>query len=95
MSTDIIERLRTDVLWHRRRCNETIARDCEDAANELATLRSKVAALEADAAKLLDMAMMLRTCAWALRRGSSPDLGERALELLKKHDLLGSTLRRQ
>lgn len=49
--------------------------------------------LAAGQARLLDVAMMLRTCAWALRRGTSPDLGERALELLKKHDLLGSPLR--
>jgi hypothetical protein len=42
-----------------------------------------------------DLAMMLRTCAWALRRGTSPDLGERALELLKRNDLLGSPLREQ
>jgi hypothetical protein len=49
--------------------------------------------LEAERKKLLDLAMMLRTCAWALRRGTAPELGERALELLKKHDLLGSPLR--
>lgn len=43
--------------------------------------------------RLLDVAKMLQTCAWALRRGTSPDLGERALELLKRLDLLGSPLR--
>jgi hypothetical protein len=43
--------------------------------------------------KLLDVAMSLKVCAWALRRGTAPELGERALELLKKHDLLGSPLR--
>lgn len=46
-------------------------------------------------ALVLDLAMMLRTCAWALRRGTSPDLGERALELLKRNGLLGSPLRDQ
>jgi hypothetical protein len=41
---------------------------------------------------LLDVAMWLKICAWALRRGTAPELGERALELLKNHDLLGSPL---
>ena len=40
--TDIIERLRTDVLWHRRRGNETIAEDCDEAADELERLRGIV-----------------------------------------------------
>ena len=35
----LVERLRTDVLWHRRRCNETIARDCQEAADEIERLR--------------------------------------------------------
>ena len=48
---------------------------------------------EAENAKVADLAMMLKTCAWALRRGSAPDLGERALVLLKKHGLLGAPLR--
>ena len=43
--------------------------------------------------KLLDVAMSLKVCAWALRRGTAPELGERALELLKRHDILGSVLR--
>ncbi len=51
------------------------------------------ALLAAEREKLQDVAMMLRTCAWALRRGTAPELGERALELLKRHDLLGSPLR--
>ena len=51
------------------------------------------AAVAEDRKRLLDLAMMLRTCAWALRRGSAPELGERALELLKRHELLGSPLR--
>jgi hypothetical protein len=42
---------------------------------------------------LADVAMMLKTCAWALRRGTAPEIGERALELLQKHGLLGSPLR--
>ena len=44
-------------------------------------------------AALLDVAMMLKRCAWALRRGTAPDLGERALYLLEKHGLLGGPLR--
>lgn len=51
------------------------------------------ATLKAQAALIDDLAMMLKTCAWALRRESSPDLGERALVLLKKHGLLGTPLR--
>lgn len=62
---------------------EVLERLNDELCAENAVLRSK----------LLDVAMMLRTCGWALRRGTSPDLGERALELLKKHDLLGSPLR--
>lgn len=37
--SDIVDRLHTDVLWHRRRGNETIAADCEEAAAELEALR--------------------------------------------------------
>lgn len=44
-------------------------------------------------AALADVAMMLKVCAWALRRGTSPTLGERALVLLTKHGLMGSPLR--
>lgn len=36
----LVERLRTDVLWHRRRGNETIARDCQEAADEIERLRT-------------------------------------------------------
>jgi len=36
----IEDKLRTDVLWHRRRGNETIAQDCERAANEIGKLRA-------------------------------------------------------
>lgn len=54
----------------------------------------EAAALLVNQAKTLaDMAMMLKRCAWALRRGTAPDLGELALELLDKHNLLGSSLR--
>lgn len=42
---------------------------------------------------LLDVAMMLKRCAFALRRGTAPELGESALHLLQKHDLLGVPLR--
>lgn len=49
----LVERLRTDVLWHRRRGNETIARDCQEAADELerawAARDAAVADLEAHA----------------------------------------------
>lgn len=44
-------------------------------------------------AALADVAMMLKRCAWALRRGTAPELGESALYLLQKHDLLGGPLR--
>lgn len=37
--TDIVERLRTDVLWHMRRQNWTIAADCNEAADEIERLR--------------------------------------------------------
>ena len=34
----LVDRLRTDVLWHRRRGNETVARDCQEAADEIERL---------------------------------------------------------
>ncbi len=48
-STDqlgLVERLRTDVLWHRRRGNETIARDCQEAADEIERLRAVLQRIE-------------------------------------------------
>jgi len=65
-------------------------------SNATATLREAAAELErlrAREAALLDVGMMLKRCAWALRRGTAPDLGERALYLLEKHGLAGSPLR--
>ncbi len=56
-------------------------------------LCEEIERLIAREAALLDVAMMLKRCAWALRRGTAPDLGERALYLLQKHDLLGGPLR--
>lgn len=41
---DIVERLRTDVMWHERRGNETIAADCREAAAEITRLRAALAA---------------------------------------------------
>ena len=41
----LVERLRTDVLWHQRRGNDTIARDCQEAADELERLRADAMAL--------------------------------------------------
>ena len=38
----LVERLRTDVLWHQRRGNGTIARDCQEAADEIERLRGLV-----------------------------------------------------
>jgi hypothetical protein len=38
----LVERLRTDVLWHRRRFNETIALDCQEAADEVERLRAEL-----------------------------------------------------
>jgi hypothetical protein len=65
-------------------------------SNATATLREAAAELDRLRARedaLLDVALMLKRCAWALRRGTAPDLGERALYLLQKHDLLGGPLR--
>ncbi len=41
---DIVERLRTEVMWHERRGNETIAADCREAAAEITRLRAALAA---------------------------------------------------
>lgn len=38
--TALVDRLRIDVLWHQRRGNETIARDCQEAADEIERLRA-------------------------------------------------------
>ena len=43
----LVERLRTDVLWHQRRGNETIARDCQEAADEIERLREVAARMVA------------------------------------------------
>lgn len=61
-----------------------------------AQLRERAACeahIQAMRERLADVAMMLKTCAWALRRGTSPTLGERALVLLTKHGQMGSPLR--
>jgi hypothetical protein len=34
-ASPLVERLRTDVLWHQRRGNETIASDCQEAADTI------------------------------------------------------------
>lgn len=39
----LVERLRTDVLWHQRRGNDTIAGDCQEAADEIERLRAALA----------------------------------------------------
>jgi hydroxypyruvate isomerase len=44
--TDIVERLRTDVLWHTRRGNGTIAADCQEAADEIERLRKALAVID-------------------------------------------------
>lgn len=36
----LLDRLRTDVMWHRRRGNETIASDCQEAADMLEACRA-------------------------------------------------------
>jgi hypothetical protein len=41
--TDIVEKLRTDVHWHMRRQNWTIAADCKEAADEIERLRADLA----------------------------------------------------
>ncbi|WP_124543282.1 hypothetical protein [Piscinibacter terrae] len=40
-----------------------------------------------------ELAMMLKLCAHKLRRSGDADLGDKAVELLRKHDLIGSPLR--
>ena len=45
-TTDLIQRLRTDVLWYRRRGNETIAEDCRQAADALEQQAAQIAMLE-------------------------------------------------
>lgn len=45
---DLQNRLRTDVLWHQRRGNETIAKDCEEAADALEAQGKRIAELEDD-----------------------------------------------
>ena len=47
--TTLIQRLRTDVLWYRRRGNETIAEDCRQAADALEQQAAQIEALRADA----------------------------------------------
>lgn len=38
----LVDRLRVDVLWHQRRGNETIARDCQEAADEIERLHARL-----------------------------------------------------
>jgi uncharacterized protein YdaU (DUF1376 family) len=45
----LAQRLQTDILWHRRRCNETIARDIEEAAAAIESQAQQIEALRADA----------------------------------------------
>ena len=40
-----------------------------------------------------ELAMMLKLCAHKLRHNGDADLGDKAVELLRKHDLIGSPLR--
>ena len=51
-TTDLIQRLRTDVLWYRRRGNETIAEDCRQAAAALEQQAAQIEALRADAERM-------------------------------------------
>ena len=48
----LVERLRTDVLWHKRRHNETIAADCQEAADAIERLTARSVFAENDAATL-------------------------------------------
>lgn len=59
----LIERLRTDVLWHQRRGNETIAADCADAAATIRALLAELAEARRDAER-----------AWAARDAAAADL---------------------
>ena len=40
-----------------------------------------------------ELAMMLKVCAHRVRHNGDADLGDQAVELLRKHDLIGSPLR--
>ena len=51
-TTTLIQRLRTDVLWYRRRGNETIAEDCRQAADALEQQAAQIEALRADAERM-------------------------------------------
>lgn len=50
----LVERLRTDVLWHQRRGNDTIARDCQEAADEIDRLNELRRELQAERETLLE-----------------------------------------
>ena len=60
----LVERLRTDVLWHRRRGNDTIALDCQNAADEIERLRDALK----DYFSATDAAW-LEICKWAATQG--------------------------
>ncbi len=51
-TTTLIQRLRADVLWHRRRGNETIASDCGEAADALEQQAAQIAEKDAEIARL-------------------------------------------
>jgi hypothetical protein len=71
----LVERLRTDVLWHQRRGNETIARDCEEAANELeansAQLLRALAALNAARAERDSLRSAIAAVHWRVARSKA------------------------
>lgn len=68
----LIERLRTDVLWHKRRGNETIARDCEEAAAEIERLRADAARYQFLRADFSPMGLNIDgNHAWAYRRNAT------------------------
>ncbi len=53
-TTDLIQRLRADVLWYRRRGNETIAEDCRQAADALEQQAAQIAEKDTEIARLTE-----------------------------------------
>lgn len=61
----LVDRLRTDVLWHQRRGNDTIARDCQEAADEIERMHAGL------------MAASRQLGAWADAMGKTVDERDR------------------
>lgn len=71
----IVGRLRTDVEWHNRRGNMTIAKDCEEAADEIERLQREVRLL-------LNAGGALSNCAFNLAQRNPGQFTARDIETL-------------